>query len=212
MIGGYERGVKKHLIAYAKRPLPGYAKTRLGAAIGFEESAGVYARLLYGCLLELAPLPRAGICVELSLASAADLPYFRLAFPEFQVSAQAGADLGARLSHALAAAFASGAEAVAILATDVPDLDRRAVQAAFAALEVCDVVIGPCADGGYYLVGTRQPMANLFADIDWSSSRVLEQTEALARRQGLTVQQLPILIDIDTQEDYQRWLAGRASG
>ncbi len=45
--------MKQHLIVYAKRPLPGYAKTRLGADIGAEQAAGVYARLLYAYLLDL---------------------------------------------------------------------------------------------------------------------------------------------------------------
>jgi hypothetical protein len=58
--------VKKHLIVYAKRPLPGYAKTRLGAKIGREASAGVYARFLYRCLLELIDLDRDELNIELA--------------------------------------------------------------------------------------------------------------------------------------------------
>lgn len=204
--------MKKHLIAYAKKPASGYAKTRLGAEIGFDEAAGIYARILYHCLLKLTQLPQDGVSVELSLASAADIPYFRRAFPEFQVSAQAGAGLGERLSHSLHSAFSNGVDAVVIIATDIPDLDRPVIHSAFALLAECDAVIGPCVDGGYYLIGTQDKTANLFQGIDWSSARVLEQTENLARRQGLSVQRLPVLADIDTQDDFQRWLAARAPG
>ena len=200
--------MKKHLIAYAKRPLPGYAKTRLGEGIGFEESAGVYARFLYHCLLELVDLQREGINVELCLASAADIPYFRPAFPEFLVSAQIDADLGGRLSHSLQAAFDRGAEAVVTIGTDIPDLERAAILSAFAALEDVDVVIGPSADGGYYLIGTRCKDARLFQDIDWSSELVLGQTEVLVRGQGLSYTFLPTLSDIDTAADFQRWRDG----
>ena len=60
--------MKRHLSVYAKRPRPGYAKTRLGAAIGTEQAAGVYARLLYAYLLDLVRGGLADTRVELSLA------------------------------------------------------------------------------------------------------------------------------------------------
>lgn len=202
--------MKKHLIAYAKRPLPGYAKTRLGEEIGQEESAGVYARFLYQCLLELTHLDHAGISVELCVASDADLAFFRLAFPEFLISAQVGADLGQRFSHSFQAAFKRGAGAVVVIGTDIPDLDRLILNSAFDALEENEVVIGPSVDGGYYLMGTRAKDANLFEGIDWSSEVVLQQTEALIRRQQLSIHYLPTLVDIDTAADFQRWLAARS--
>lgn len=202
--------MKRQLIAFAKKPAAGYAKTRLGKTAGYEEAAGVYARLLYGCLLEICRLADEGIEVELCLASAADLPYFRLAFPEFQVSVQAGADLGERLQSAVQAAFERGAEAVLAIGTDAPELERGTILDAFAALENADVVIGPCSDGGYYLIGTRQGEAELFQGIDWSSSAVLKQTEERLRRQGLRWASLRTLQDIDTHADLERWQAGKS--
>lgn len=197
--------MKKHIIAYAKRPLPGYAKTRLGEQIGMQASAGIYARLLYTCLHELARLDRQDIRLELCLASPGDIDFFQLAFPEFQVTAQVTGTLGERLSHSLNAAFSSGADAVLLLATDVPDLDRNAIQAAFDALSAYDAVIGPCPDGGYYLIGTRHKTAKLFQAIDWSSALVTQQTEALIHRQGLSLAYLPALPDIDNHTDFQQW-------
>ena len=72
---------EKHLIVYAKRPLAGYAKTRLGKKIGFEESAGVYARFLYQCLLDLIELNCTEISVELSLAYHRQMSLFLTCFP-----------------------------------------------------------------------------------------------------------------------------------
>jgi rSAM/selenodomain-associated transferase 1 len=200
--------MKKQVIAFAKKPVAGYAKTRLGETIGFEEAAGVYARLLYHCLLELSSLPEQGIEVELRLASPADIPYFRLAFPEFQTSAQTGADLGERLRDAMRAAFERGADAVLAIGTDIPDLQRDTILDAFAALETADVVIGPCSDGGYYLIGTTRREAELFRGIDWSSAHVLQQSGELVHRQGLTCTTLLTLEDIDTQADFQLWQVG----
>ncbi|MFC1996029.1 TIGR04282 family arsenosugar biosynthesis glycosyltransferase [Chloroflexota bacterium] len=201
--------MNQHLIAYAKRPLPGYAKTRLGTEMGLEESAGVYARILYKILLELLDLDKDEIRIELSLASGSDLAYFSLAFPEFLISAQKGSDLGQRFTQSIKGAFESGVEKVVVIGTDIPDLDRSTIQSAFAALDKKEVVIGPDTDGGYYLIGTRQKSAKLFRNIDWSSEVVLNQTERLISAQGLSIHYLPILSDIDTDADYQRWLDSR---
>jgi uncharacterized protein len=201
--------VKKHLIAYAKKPWPGYAKTRLGEKIGYEESAGVYARLLYGCLLELAELGDNEFQIELSLASDDDRAYFESAFPEFLISVQIKADFGQRLAHSLKAGFAQGADAVILIGTDVPGLKQEIIHAGFDALTENDIVIGPSADGGYYLIGSRLQTANLFKNISWSSELVLEQTENLIRSQRLSLHHLPPLSDIDTEADYLTWLRSR---
>ena len=201
--------MKKHLIVYAKRPLPGYAKTRLGAKIGLKESAGVYARLMYRCLLELLELELSNLYVELSLATPEDTAFFELAFPEFQVNAQIGTNLGERFSHSFNTAFENGANAVVVIGTDIPDLDRGIIQAAFDGLEKKDVVIGPDIDGGYYLIGTRIKTANLFSNIPWSSEFVFQQTEQLINAQGLSLHQLTTLSDIDTEADFQQWLDTR---
>jgi rSAM/selenodomain-associated transferase 1 len=197
--------MKRHLSVYAKRPQPGYAKTRLGAAIGAEQAAGVYARLLYTCLLDLLCADLADTCIELSLASPADVPFFAAAFPELVVRPQVEGDMGQRLTASFAQAFATGAEAVVVTTSDTPGLNRRLVDSAFRALETAPVVIGPAADGGYYLVGMRAPGASLFEGVEWSSERVLAQTRALARAQGLAVASLPEQLDVDTLEDFERW-------
>ncbi|MFN2235462.1 MAG: TIGR04282 family arsenosugar biosynthesis glycosyltransferase [Anaerolineales bacterium] len=203
--------MKNHLIVFAKRPLAGHAKTRLGEKIGLEESAGIYARFLYQSLFELVALERADIIIELSLASSADVPYFRFAFPEFQISSQSGGNLGQRFTKSFQKAFDQGATAVVVIGTDIPDLNRTILQSAFDALSENDVVIGPDMDGGYYLIGTRLRDATLFKNIDWSSERVFQQTERLILAQGLTMFYLPTLSDVDTDEDFRRWLAKRAS-
>lgn len=203
--------MKNHLIVFAKRPLAGHAKTRLGEKIGLEESAGIYARFLYQSLFELVALERADIIIELSLASSADVPYFRFAFPEFQISSQSGGNLGQRFTKSFQKAFDQGATAVVVIGTDIPDLNRTILQSAFDALSENEVVIGPDLDGGYYLIGTRLRDATLFKNIDWSSERVFQQTERLILAQGLTMFYLPTLSDVDTDEDFRRWLAKRAS-
>jgi glycosyltransferase A (GT-A) superfamily protein (DUF2064 family) len=67
------------------------------------------------------------------------------------------------------------------------------------------LVTGPAADGGYYLIGMRAPGAPLFEGVAWGSERVLARTRALARAQGLVVASLPERFDVDTLEGFERW-------
>jgi rSAM/selenodomain-associated transferase 1 len=143
--------------------------------------------------------------VELSVASSDDVPFFYDAFPELLVRPQVRGDLGQRMAASFEQAFAAGAEAAVLTGSDVPGLNSQIVRAAFEALDASPVVIGPASDGGYYLIGMRAPGAPLFEGIEWSSERVLVQTEALAGAQGLVVARLSELHDVDTVEDLVRW-------
>lgn len=197
--------VRRHLVVYAKRPLPGYAKSRLGADIGEEQAAGVYARLLYAYLVDLLCADLTETRIELCVASSADVPFFGGAFPELVVCHQVEGDLGQRMQASFERAFAGGAEAVVLTGSDIPGLNSRIVRAAFDALDTSPVVIGPARDGGYYLIGMRAPGAPLFEGVEWSTDCVLAQTEALASAQGLDIVRMPELHDIDTIEEYMRW-------
>ena len=197
--------MKRRIILYAKRPLPNHVKTRLGAVIGAEEAAGVYARLLYTCLLDLLAAKLTATEIELSLSSKADLPFFVPAFPELLVSAQLEGDLGQRMAASFERAFAEGAELAILIGSDIPGLDGQVAREAFKALAAAPVVIGPATDGGYYLIGMRAPGAALFSGVEWSSSLVLSQTQALAQEQGLEIAYLSELSDVDTGADFVRW-------
>jgi rSAM/selenodomain-associated transferase 1 len=177
----------RHLIVYAKCPLPGYAKTRLGAAIGETQAAGIYARLLYAYLLDLLHVDLGDLHIELHVAAPAGVPFFAAAFSEFTVHPQVEGDLGQRMAASFEPAFAAGATAVVLTGSDVPGLDSHTIRMAFDALQTTPVVIGPASDGGYYLIGMRAPGASLFEGIAWSTAHVLAQTEALAREQGLAI-------------------------
>jgi hypothetical protein len=198
---------QRHLIVYAKRPMPGYAKTRLGAELGDEAAAGFYARLLYSYLLDLLNADLDDIQVTLSVAAPTDVPFFTEAFPELTVRAQIAGDLGTRMATSLERTFTQGAELAVLTGSDIPGLNAALVNDAFQALASAPVVIGPAMDGGYYLIGMRAPGVNLFHDIPWSTDQVLAQTEALARAQGLPLAKLPTLMDIDTVEAYRAWQA-----
>lgn len=124
--------------------------------------------------------------------------------PTLSYHPQVGGDLGMRMGRALHAALASGAGGpAAVLASDVPDLGPRHLEEAFRALDEdrADLVLGPCPDGGYYLLAARAPVPELFRDMPWSTNRVLELTRGRAAAAGLRVHLLEPLADVDRASD-----------
>jgi len=129
---------------------------------------------------------------------------------------QEGTDLGERLFRGLSAAAAldGGARAVAALGSDHPTVDLEVLAAAFERVEAgADVVLGPSFDGGYYLIVTAASALRpeLFAGIDWSTERVLEQTVARIEAAGLRLQRVAPALDVDTPEDLRRLAAELAA-
>ncbi|HET7293088.1 MAG TPA: TIGR04282 family arsenosugar biosynthesis glycosyltransferase [Vicinamibacteria bacterium] len=188
------------LLVFVKRPRPGEVKTRLAADLGDEGAAAVYRALAdaeiastrprpgeYGRLFFYAPEDAAGD-VAAWLPGESALP-------------QEGRDLGQRMRAAFDHAFRKGASRVAIIGSDVPWVSREKVRCAFSALDEGDVVLGPCHDGGYYLMALARPCPPLFEAIDWSTPLVLEATLDRARTHGLRVVMLEPLPDVDTLDD-----------
>ena len=157
----------------------------------------------------MAGLPQ--IPVAVAYTPEAARPFFQnLVPPDTPLVAQAGEDLGERLRQAFAWGFAQGAAMVLIRNSDSPDLPGSLVLEAQEVLAggQAQAVLGPCPDGGYYLVGLKTPQPRLFQDINWSSSTVLADTLDQGGRLGLTVHLLPSWLDIDTIADLQtfvRW-------
>ena len=192
------------LAIVAKAPRAGDVKTRLCPPLSHVEAAALSAAfledtvdLVRGC---------SGARGAFVFTPADREPYFAGLAPEFLRVAQQGPDLGARLQHAFAALFATGATAVIALGADTPTLPIAAIAEALRRLadEQVDVVLGPSDDGGYYLIGLRCPQPSLFESIAWSTPAVCAQTMAAASAAGLTVAVLPAWFDVDTAADLER--------
>jgi rSAM/selenodomain-associated transferase 1 len=127
--------------------------------------------------------------------------YFAVLAPDFGLAPQVGAGLGERLDHALTRYLRAGHERVVVMDSDSPTLPACYVGKAFEALARHDVVLGPCTDGGYYLIGLTQPQPRLLREVQMSHPNVLRDTVALAEAQGLRVALLPGWYDVDTAEE-----------
>lgn len=204
-----------HLLIFAREPVLGRVKTRLAATIGPVAALAAYRELLAltAAAVAAAQVPAtvwlAEAPAESTLGPPANSPLSRPEWPGLPWQVQPAADsLGARMAHAFAAAFAAGAGRVVIIGTDCPGLTASLLRQAFAQLATHDLVVGPAADGGYYLLGMKEVHASLFADKQWSTATVLPATLADAGRLGLRVAQLPTLTDVDSARDLAAWRAG----
>ena len=194
-----------HLLVFARVPALGRVKSRLAAGVGQPAALAVYRELL---AITNAALVEAAVPATVWLADTAGPVPTTAEAREWAVHAarvQPEGDLGARMGAAFAAAFAAGAGRVAVIGTDCPGLRADHLRQALAALQTADVVLGPATDGGYYLLGLREPRPELLANKTWSTDSVLADTLADARRLGLRVALLPELRDVDTAEDLAAW-------
>jgi rSAM/selenodomain-associated transferase 1 len=185
----------------AKVPRPGAVKTRLARELGEEAACALYRAFI--CDLD-ERLRECGFPVV--WAHWPDDPAFgKLVGGATAVLPQRGGDLGERMAAVFADVFALGFSPVVMIGADVPHVPIECLAAATNKLESgTEVVLGPAADGGYYLVGLRGAVPALFRDIAWGTADVCEATLRRAEAAGLEAFRLPPWFDIDEIEDLER--------
>ncbi len=194
---------RQALFVMAKDPRTGQVKTRLCPPLTPEVAARLYECFLLDILDLVAGLPGVDSVVAFSPPEAQG-EFSRLTAGRFQLIPQEGADLGARLENSFRVLFQQGYARVAAVSTDTPDLPAEYLQEAFFRLREAPVVLGPCPDGGYYLIGLSSPAPELFRDMPWSTDRVVPETDARVKKMGLAISYLPEWRDVDTATDLDR--------
>lgn len=189
----------------AKVPGAVAVKSRLHGALTPEGATELYRCFLLDRLDGVAALDGITPVVAFTPEDAA-AAMRALAPPGLRLLPQRGADLGERLSSVIAGLLAEGHPAVVAVDSDSPTLPLAYVSEAARRLDAgaADVVLGPCEDGGYYLIGLRAPHPELFGGVPWSTDRVLAVTLERARRRGLRAHLLPEWFDVDTEADLER--------
>ena len=189
----------------AKVPGATAVKSRLHPVLGASLATRLYDCFLRDRLDALATVAGIDRVVAFTPPEAREA-MARLIPPGFALVAQRGMDLGARLHGLLAELLASGHPGAIAIDSDSPTLPMHYVAAAARVLATgaAEVVIGPCDDGGYYLIGVRSPHPNLFEGIPWSTDRVLPLTLERARQHGLRTHVLAAWFDVDTEMDLAR--------
>ena len=189
------------LLVVAKQPAAGQTKTRLCPPLTPEQSAALYECFLRDTL----EVMRAVREIERVVCYLTEnsRSYFQQIAPDMQLRCQRGEALGERLDHLLTESLAGGSERAVVMDSDSPTLPAEYVARAFGLLDEADVVIGPTHDGGYYLIGMKQPQPHLLREVEMSTPHVLDETLKRASALSLTVGQLPCWYDIDTGDDLQ---------
>jgi rSAM/selenodomain-associated transferase 1 len=187
----------------AKAPIAGYAKTRLIPMLGPAGAARLHRQLT---LRTLATASAAGIGpVTLWCSPDMEHRFFCAARKRFalELRVQSGKDLGARMARIF---DSRGAAPLLLIGTDCPTLEPAHLHAAARALrDGNDAAFVTTEDGGYFLIGLRKPVPELFIDIDWSTEQVLAQTRQRLSGLGLRWQEVAMLWDVDRPEDISRW-------
>ena len=191
------------LLVVAKRPAAGQTKTRLCPPLSGEAAAGLYECFLTDTLDVMRQVP--GVARGIGYLPEDATDYFRRLAPDMVLTPQCGANLGERLDHLLTDALSAGARQAVVMDSDSPTLPAEYLARAFAELDsTADVVLGPCDDGGYYLIGLKRPRPRLLRDVEMSTPFVVRDTLALASELGLRVALLPQWYDVDTVAELNR--------
>jgi len=174
-------------------------KSRLFAALGRPPDPTLLAALLLDTL-DAATVAGASRVIAITPPDARD-EIAALVPSDVIVMPQSDGDLGRRMQTVFTDLLGAGAAAVVLIGSDLPGIDRASVSAAFEKLadDADTLVLGPAADGGYYLIGaTRVPP--VFDETEWGGDRVLERTRNQAVRAGFRVSLLDTIEDIDTAD------------
>jgi uncharacterized protein len=196
------------LVIFAKAPIPGEVKTRLCPPLTPDEAATLHGSFVLD-MLERTKLAVTKLQLPfhryLACAPSSELVFFKIMEERQGVRLldQVGEDLGQRMHRTFVDLFARGYKQVIIVGTDVPTLPLSVYQEAFAMLGRSDVVLGPALDGGYYLIGLKQPAEKLFTGVPWSADQVLAVTQQQAKQLGLSVGLTTAWRDVDALADLQ---------
>ena len=187
------------LIVFSRYPVPGQVKTRLGKVVGHLVAAELH-RVMAERAVETARSLTEIADVEVCFTGGDRRHVRRWLGSGVELAGQGDGHLGLRMRRAMARSFDKGYRRVVVIGTDCPSIKRDDLMAAFTSLGNVDVVVGPSADGGYWLIGLRR-MQHVFEGIEWGGARVLEQTVRRAQGRGLSVRQLQVRHDVDEPKD-----------
>ncbi len=209
---------KECLIIFTRYPEKGTTKTRLIPLLGAKGAAKLQRKMTEHTLTRMMGLTASNdLTVEIRYDGGNEELMKQWLGLNFRYTPQGDRDLGCRMKRAFEDAFKSGAAAVVIIGTDIPDLIAADITKAFAALKQKKMVLGPAKDGGYYLIGLQknaflQADAELFSGIKWGEHDVLKKTLNISKRLGLNYFLLDELDDVDRPEDLFIWERSQVLG
>ena len=171
-----------------------------------QKFGGIETAFHRACLDAALAAGRAAGC-RLAVATGADLDLA----PDVLSIPQRGTSFGERFRHAVAQAERVADGPLVIVGTDVPDLQAGHLRDAVARLRgaTAPVVVGPATDGGFYLLASTTPIANLLGSVRWCRRDTLRSLLATLESAGRAIERLEPLADLDHRRALERWMAHR---
>ncbi|HEY3663193.1 MAG TPA: TIGR04282 family arsenosugar biosynthesis glycosyltransferase [Chthoniobacterales bacterium] len=187
------------LALMTKAPRAGHVKTRLMPPLSAEEAAALNISFLRDLARSIDQAETGARGIGCYTPVGAEEVYDDILPDHFQLIAQRDSDLGQRLAGAIEDLLSVGFSAVCLINSDSPTAPAAVFAEAVQVLSQPNerLVLGPSDDGGYYLIGMRKLYSRLFEGVDWSTGRVLAQTQERAAEIGLEVHLLPSCYDVD---------------
>ncbi|MEQ1484235.1 TIGR04282 family arsenosugar biosynthesis glycosyltransferase [Methyloglobulus sp.] len=193
------------IMVFCKAPIPGQVKTRLIPALTSEEAAQLHCELTE---LTLHTATQKRLCeVHLWCSPRIDHPFFKALSQRYSIARQLqqGKDLGNRMHHAFVETLTHFSSAI-IIGCDCPSLTSDDIEQALVRLnQDTQCVLAPAEDGGYVLIGLKQPQPTLFENMPWGSDQVLRQTLTRIQSLNLVAYELNTQWDLDTIDDLKRY-------
>ncbi len=217
---GASRIPRLQVVVLCRWPAPARCKSRLAAGIGPQRAATVQARLARHVIavaresvnrlgVGLLDAPNAELVLAVDGLGSRAARRWGHELGVDRVVPQGGGGLGSRLQRQLVRASREGAGRIVLLGSDLPSLEPGDLGDAFQALEAAPWVLGPAEDGGYWLIGARQPHPSPFVGpgvaMAWGTAAVLHSTLRLAALHGIRVPLLTPRADLDLPSDLRRW-------
>jgi rSAM/selenodomain-associated transferase 1 len=185
----------------AKASVAGTVKTRLVPPLTHAEAAELNSCFLTDVAANIIAAAKQ-VAIESFVAyhPSGSERFFKDLLPSgFKLLAPKEPTIGRSLFHASHDLFAAGYGSICLINADSPTLPTAILVETVRQLEGSEnrIVIGPAADGGYYLIGLKSFQPRLFEEIDWSTQRVFRQTLARADEIGVSAAVLPEWYDVD---------------
>jgi rSAM/selenodomain-associated transferase 1 len=203
----HQKDSRQEVIIFTRYPRAGTTKTRLIPKLGAAGAARIQ-RLMTERIARAAGQLRHehGVCPWIYHTGGSSRLMKEWLGPEYFYHDQAEGDLGRKMELAFRVARRRGVQRTILIGSDCPDLTSGLIREALEALQTSRMVLGPSADGGYYLIGTTSDLPDdelslLFSDIAWGTAGVFQATLHRARRAGVTASILRELRDIDHPQD-----------
>lgn len=194
--------MKKALITFAKAPVPGTVKTRLQTDLEPDKVTEIYKAFVNEIASRCSRLK--GVDRFLGCTPTKKHSFFREIARKYKLKSfdQRGENLGEKIINAFQDYFKKGYAEIILIGSDSPTIPMHYIRKAFASLQRYDFVLGPCCDGGLYLIGARKKIIpRIFHDIPWDSSKVLNKTLDNIEPLGMSTYLLPFWYDVDTIEE-----------